>query len=334
MQTFSVGVVGAGQIVRDVHLPVLFALPEVRVAWIADAHAARVRQLGRDYGIPAVVASERPADLPPCDVALLGIPTHVRGAYYEELARRRAAVFAEKPFAIAADDHERFAAAFPEHRVACGYMRRYYRATAILRHCVTARPFGALRAVRAAEGARATKTGFDATFLDRPSRDGGGVLWAIGCHLLDLVGHLTGAADGEVVEHDVVFDADTDREASAEIRFSGHDDTGPWSVPTRFRTSWLAPQSNRIALEFERATVSSALQPDARVTAELRDGGRLSLDLDASAPWATTSYQAFHLEWREFLDGVAHERPTRIAASTSLLTTRLIDRLLASRSRG
>jgi predicted dehydrogenase len=328
VRAFSIGVVGAGQIVRDVHLPVLCALPAVRVAWISDAQVARAQALGRDYGVPSVAAPENPADLPPCDVALLGIPTHARGPYYEALAARGTAVLAEKPFAIGARDHERFAALFPAHRVGCGYMRRFYRSTAILRRTVEARPFGALVALRAAEGGRATKTGFDSSFLDRPSRDGGGVLWGIGCHLLDLLAHLTSASEFEILGHDVVFDADTDREASAEIRFTGRS-----SVVARFCTSWLGPQTNRVELAFENATVSAAIQPGGAVTVELLDGGRLALDLGTNEPWALTPYQAFHLEWRAFLDGIAAERPSLVAASSSLVTTRLIDRLLAAGSR-
>jgi predicted dehydrogenase len=325
VRAFSIGVVGAGQIVRDVHLPVLCALPEARVAWIADAQAARAQALGRDYGVLSVAAPPNPGELPPCDVVLLGIPTHARGPYYEALAARGTAVLAEKPFAIGARDHERFAALFPAHRVGCGYMRRFYRSTEILRRAVATRPFGALVAVRAAEGGRATKTGFDSSFLDRPSREGGGVLWGIGCHLLDLLAYLTSASEFEILGQDVVFDADTDREASAEIRFGS-------SVVARFCTSWLGPQTNRVELAFENATVSTAIQPGGTVAVELRDGGRMALDLETNEPWALTPYQAFHLEWREFLGGLTAERPSLVAASSSLLTTQLIDRLLAAGS--
>jgi hypothetical protein len=39
------------------------------------------------------------------------------------------------------------------------------------------------------------------------------------------------------------------------------------------------------------------------------------------------------LEWRDFLDGIARERPSRSAASTSLLTARLVDELLPPETR-
>lgn len=318
----TVGIVGAGQIVRDIHLPVLLGLPGVRVAWIADAAPERARALGRDYGIHAVAGAASPGQLPPADVALLGIPAHAREGYLRAFAERGTAVLAEKPFAIGAHDHERFAALFPEHRLACGYMRRFYRSTTILRRTVAARPFGALLALGVAEGGRAAKSGFDTTFQDRASAHGGGVLWAIGCHLLDLALHLTDASAFEIVSKDVVFDADTDREATATLDLQG--------VPTRFCVSWLGPQEDRVTLEFERASVSAGLSPDSAVLAMLRDGSRLALGLDAEERLAaTTSYQAFHLEWREFLDGVERGTPSRISASTSLLTTRLVDALLA-----
>ncbi len=333
MKQLTVGVVGAGQIVRDIHLPVLAALPDVRVAWIVDAVADRARAAGRDFGIPAIEAPGDPAALPACDVALLGVPAHVREGYFRAFAVRATAVLAEKPFTIGATDHRRCADLFPEHRVACGYMRRFYEGTATLRRAVLDRPFGAVRAVRIAEGDRAKKTGFDATFLDRPSRDGGGVLWAIGCHVLDLAVYLTDAREFEIVSRDVVFDADTDREASAEILLRGRDEAGSWTVPFQFCASWLGPQSNRVEIEFERATVAAGLGPDSVVSAELASGARLALSRDGSPAEARTSYQAFYLEWRDFLDGVAHSRASRIAASTSLLTTQLVDALLGERAR-
>jgi hypothetical protein len=98
----------------------------------------------------------------------------------------------------------------------------------------------------------------------------------------------------------------------------------------QFCVSWLGPQEDRVTLEFESATVAASLGPDAPVVARLRDGSRLTLDLETEDRLAaTTSYQAFHLEWREFLDGVERGTPSRIGASTSLLTTRLVDALLA-----
>jgi len=333
MMQFSVGVVGAGQIVRDIHLPVLAGMPGVRIAWIVDSVAERARAAGRDFGIRAIDVPAAPDALPACDVAFLGIPAHARAAYFQTFAARGTAVLAEKPFSIGAADHRRFADLFPEHRLACGYMRRFYASTTLLRRCVIDRPFGAVRALRIAEGDRASKTGLDATFLDRPSRDGGGVLWAIGCHLLDLAVHLTGASHFEVLESDVVFDGDTDREASAEISLSGGRDDGAWSVPVRFCASWLGPQSNRVEVEFERAILAADLGPDSPVSADLRAGARLALALEGGPPAARTSYQAFHLEWRDFLDGLERERPSRIAASTSLLTTRLVDALLGERAR-
>jgi hypothetical protein len=85
--------------------------------------------------------------------------------------------------AINATDHERFAACFP-HRIAYGFMRRFtqHHDPAAPRHS-----FGALLSVRVAGGRAASPASTPPS--GPPSADGGGVLWAIGCHLLDLALH-------------------------------------------------------------------------------------------------------------------------------------------------
>src|SRR5205807_335883 len=119
--TLSVGVVGAGTIAREVHLPVLSAMPKVRIAWVADRDDVRARALARAFRLPAVSLPPCPSELPPCQAVLLAIPVGARGGYYQALAARGTAVFAEKPFALTATDHQQFLSLFPPHAIACGY---------------------------------------------------------------------------------------------------------------------------------------------------------------------------------------------------------------------
>src|SRR5579862_6214536 len=123
MRRFGVGVIGAGDIVRQMHLPVLLNVPSVQVTWIYDHDEGRCVNLARAYGVRAVAAAT-PSDLPECDVALLAIPMAARSSYLDEFAGRGSAVLCEKPFALAVADHEHFVSQYPAHRLGCGYMRR------------------------------------------------------------------------------------------------------------------------------------------------------------------------------------------------------------------
>jgi len=132
MKSFSVGIVGAGAITRNIHLPVLLAMPNVRVAWLADASANRADALGKVHGVKSLAATS-PEGLPDCDVVLLAIPVGVRAAYFNALAARGAAVFTEKPFASNLAEHRRILDLFEPHRIGCGFMRRFYRGTRTVR---------------------------------------------------------------------------------------------------------------------------------------------------------------------------------------------------------
>ncbi|MCB1022651.1 MAG: Gfo/Idh/MocA family oxidoreductase, partial [Acidobacteria bacterium] len=94
-----IGIVGAGDIVRAVHLPVLLAMPQAQVEWLCDVDTNRAKTMSKAYGPRAVEAPRDPGDLPEADVVLLATPYGVRRPYYEALRARGTAIYVEKPFA-------------------------------------------------------------------------------------------------------------------------------------------------------------------------------------------------------------------------------------------
>jgi len=56
-----------------------------------------------------------------------------RSEYLNEFSARGAAVFCEKPFAVSEAEHRRIVGQFPVHALGCGYMRRFYGSTRLMR---------------------------------------------------------------------------------------------------------------------------------------------------------------------------------------------------------
>lgn len=332
MSVFSVGVVGAGSIVGSMHLPVLMSMPQVRVAWIADASAERAAGLARAYQVPRGLGARGPSELPEADVVLLAIPVAPRTPYYEALGPRGTAVFAEKPFALTAADHERFASFYPPERIGCGYMRRMYASTMLLRRLIAEEWFGPLRRMRIAEGGRTTKTGVDSSYQDLTTDEGGGILINLACHSLDLAFWMTEATGYVVESKRVVFDGATDRKAEATICLTGRPGGPEADVPLEFVCSWLDRQDNTITLTFDRAAVVAGTGAGAAVHVRSAGHRENGAQLMAVERGATTSNQAFYLEWREFLRGIEAREPGAMAATTCLATTRLVDELLERRA--
>jgi len=327
MTRFSVGVVGCGQIARTVHLPVLLNMPRVRLAWVADRSSERAGAVGALFGLKAVNA-QCAQDLPECDVVLLAIPVGARAAYWQGLAAKKVAVLAEKPFAATSREHRRIAELFPPHRLACGYMRRFYGSTILLCHLLTHQWFGPLRRLRIAEGARTTRTGVDYSFFDEQGLSPGGVLADLGCHTLDLALYLTGAQGFEVESCDLAWDGRVDRKASARIRLKNSCALPDEGVELDHCVSWLDRQENRVELQFEQVSLWAGLTPGAQVFMGNPMRSFEALRLASSAPTgASTSNQAFYLEWDAFLTGLETERESPISACSAALTTVLLEQL-------
>lgn len=328
MSPFSIGIIGAGEITRKLHLPVLLSMPEVEVAWLWDRRESQAEMVGRAHRVkwlsPATSQS-----IPECDVALLAIPIEARAEYLDVFAQRRTAVLCEKPFAASRIQHQQLIGAFPGHRLAAGYQRRFHQSTLLLRRILAEGWFGALQRIRLAEGDRSRGSGVDHSFLD--DGQGGatrGVLFDLGTHGLDLILHITSATGFRITSSEVIFDGRIDRRVRARASLLGVQAAGAQGVDLDFCVSWLDRQSNLLELHFERATVWCNLSPGAEVF--IGDPARPAQCVRLSGgTGATTPNQAFYLEWREFLRGVREQEPSTLSARTSLLTTELMEELLA-----
>ena len=327
MTALTIGVVGAGDIARRAHLPVLAHLPDVRVTWIADSRLERARTLGDAYGIAAVKAAG-PADLPACDVALLAIPVDARTPYLEHFAALGTAVFCEKPFALSAVEHARLVDLFQPHALACGYMRRYFRWAVLLRRLVADRPLGPLRSIEIGEGGRSKGSGSDASFLDDPRLGASrGVLADLGSHGIDLAVHLSDARSFSVESCVRTLDGAVDRQVTADILL-GTESQPQNGVELRFCVSWLERQTNQIRLRFDHALVWSELGVSGTVYMGDPGDPRTCIALNGPDRGATTYNQAFYLEWQAFIAGLLARRESSISARSALLTTSIVESLL------
>lgn len=323
----SVGIVGAGEITRRAHLPVLLNMPDVKVAWLADRQPGRAISLAGAYGIAPVHAA-RADQLPPCDIALLAIPLDARGDYLENFRRNGTAVMCEKPFSFTAADHRLLASQFPGHSLAVGFMRRFYKSTALLRHLVDSKVFGPLLGIDVHEGNRSKGSGVDASFLDDPRLGAArGVLMDLGSHSIDLALYVSGARQFQVIECSRLMDAGVDRQVAASLDLFVERPELP--VRMNFGVSWLERQSNRVHLKFEYTSVWSDLSVGGEVF--LGDPRRPAQCATVQMPLVggTNFNQAFYLEWREFIDGWREKRASRIAAANTWLTTAVVEMLLA-----
>jgi predicted dehydrogenase len=261
----SVGVIGAGDIARKVHLPVLLIMPDVQVTWVFDSNLDRTCTVAKANGLRAVDPCS-PAELPPCDVALIAIPVRVRGACCDTFSARETAVLAEKRFAVSAVEHLAISERFEPHRLARGYMRRFYSSTRPLRDLVRTRPFGRPVRMKISEWNRTTGSHVDRSYLDDSRQSAlGGILSELGCHSLDVALFITGARAFDAQACELVFDGAVDRKISATIRLAESEYLPDSGLCLDYCVSWLDRQTNTMTLEFENYTVWSEIRPGGEV---------------------------------------------------------------------
>lgn len=324
MKMFHIGIVGAGRISHDIHIPVLLHMPNVSIEWVTDINKERVKKVALAYGLKAIEL-RHPSNLPNCDVALLAIPVGVRADYYQAFAQKGVAVFAEKPFALTLEDHKRFLEMFPPYSIGCGYMRRMYGSSRLLKQIISEGWFGEPIAIRISEGGRTTATGVDKSYIDELNVSGGGVLMELGCHTLDLAFFITNATGFEILEQSLIMDGQIDRKVDAKFHlFRGFEYN---KCLLDYCVSWLDRQKNTIEVEFPNILLVASLKPDISVKIQRINKARKSAEMYFPNLKVKTSNQAFFMEWSEFFDGLENKKPSAVAADKAALTTDAIDQL-------
>ena len=321
----SIGIVGAGEIVRTIHLPVLSSCEGVRLAYIADKNSRAADFLAKTFRTSAVTVSEDADELPPADVVLLAVPAAARTRYYELFANRGAAVLAEKPLATSLRDAQRACALFPDFALACGFQRRGYATVALARTLIAENWFGPLRSISIAEGALTTKTGVDSRFYDEGG-SGGGVLMDLGCHSLDIALFISGATSVTIERQRFVMDGEVDREIEAQMILQ----TLQGACALDYLVSWLQPTENLIRLRFDNCVASFSVRPADRIEVRGLSDSHIA-SLSANAAGASTIYQAFYLEWKAFLRGVRNHEPSMFSAQSALPTVAAVEALYNAR---
>jgi predicted dehydrogenase len=317
-----VGIVGVGQMATEAHLPVLLGLPQVRVAWIVDKNDYKASRLARAIGIKPTRLPHDLAHLPPADVVLLAIPYGARLPFYERFSDSEAAVYVEKPFAATRAEHDRLTAMFRPHQLGCGFQRRSSAIVRRLQDVVAAGLFGRLLSVRVEFGGPGTRSG---TYQSDLALAGGGMLLDVAVHGLDAALFASGATDVSVMcvrmLREQGFDVHT--EATVEVSAGGG---GRFNLEVL--VSALQFTAMMTVYRFEHATVTDAIQEEGIlwVTPAQAKEPRYRLE-DRLPAYPRTAAQLLNEHWSRFLEAVRTGRPNYTCASTTAVTSSLIDQL-------
>ncbi|MBK9180745.1 MAG: Gfo/Idh/MocA family oxidoreductase [Acidimicrobiales bacterium] len=288
----TVGIVGAGEIVASIHLPVLLRRKDVTVAYVADTSRSALVRVEQRFGVSGRLLAGHGDPLPETDAVLLSIPIGAREHYYEQLVSCTGALYLEKPVARAEDELMSLVRLLSDLKgpVVAGYQRRMYANVRYLARAVSEGALGRPLRLIASEGGRTGATGVRSGFRDDVALSGGGVLMDLGCHAVDLAHWIMGSGAGVPLAGRFVFDEMIDRDVRLDFCLDGSGGTVEASVAV----SWLHDLRPELTVVFEDGSVTTGTKPAESVELVLPSGERRTVP---ALGGASSIGEAFNTAW-------------------------------------
>src|SRR5579863_878681 len=193
---FRLGIVGAGLITQQAHLPAAIASSSIDLTAIVDSSPGRAAALAREFGIDVRTSTELEDVLPLIDGAVIATPNDTHGSLGLQCIRAGVALLIEKPLCTTVSEAEKLVVEARDARVtlATGYSTRFRDNVALLKELLDAREFGSVRRFVHQFGSSGGWAPLSAYTLKRKAI-GGGVLVVTGTHFLDRLLHYWGEPD-------------------------------------------------------------------------------------------------------------------------------------------
>ncbi|MFB6105931.1 MAG: Gfo/Idh/MocA family protein [Halobacteriaceae archaeon] len=325
MQEATVGVVGAGWMATDYHIPAYRAHGGSRVVAVAELNPDRRRAVAEEFGLAGYADVESMLAGEDLDVVSICTPPSTHRDVFLAAVEAGCHVFCEKPLTVdaASAAEMRDAAEASGVVTQVGYNARYYENTKRVVAMVRADLLGELVEARTVHHSTPPSQSW---YYD-PAVSGGGVLRDLGPHLLDV--HLELFGTPEVsrsrtrrVRTEAVEDA-----VDVGLEFDG--------VPVTLSVSWSQPDVySRTSVvgtdgwvEYDQERLEGAIHGR---DFEFRHGESPLVDLGVTSLFGATSDDAQTERIHDFVDHVlAGDPDTAVPASRGATVVELIDDIYA-----
>lgn len=186
-EKLRLGIVGCGQIVRQLHLPAIALVPAIQVAVLIDRDIDLAQDLAAKFDLQVAISN----DIALCqqvDAALIALPHALHAPIATTLLNKGLHVLVEKPMATSVQEAQAMIEAAQQADVvlAVGLMRHFYSNMRFVKRALDSDMFGAVKRVWAEESVPFDRIQAPAFYVDR-NTPGSGVLADTGAHSLDLL---------------------------------------------------------------------------------------------------------------------------------------------------
>lgn len=324
---FRLGLIGAGAVTREMHLPGALASERLVVAALVDPVLPRAERLARDFGINPKIAARVEDVIQDVDGVMIATPNNTHRDIAVACLDAGVPCLIEKPLATTISDAEAICAAADRSRkvAAVGYTTRFRDEVVLLKELLDSRYFGAVKRFHYQEGTMGGWTPASGFTTDRAAT-GGGVLVTTGTHFMDRMLYWFGYPDGSTL----IDDSKGGPESYCLAKF--HYTNGEAPFEGTLLLSKIMPIKPGLAIETEKGSVVFPMgraplqflprnEPSVR-TVIARDGRKLFSTLKSDS----------QLEIEDFIEACRGKVAPMVDARAGLLSVKLIQETYQRRS--
>ena len=322
-----IGIIGAGDIVSNVHLPVLFAIGNLTISWICDINNTKASSLAKAFNIPYQEFPKNLNSLPETDIVLLAIPIGTRDEYYKAFKERSCAIYVEKPFSLSTEHHKKICSYFAPYKLACGLQRRSWGPTLSVKKIIESNIFGEIKKVNFQFGKPGQVGG--SKFFQDVRISGGGMISEFGVHGIDTILFCTSSKLLKINDIKMMTEDGFDTHTNANLVLR---DTLGRDIECNLLVTCQEETNNNLEFIFNNLKVSFSLfDLEGKISVQHLQDSKLDdilLDsMDRKGFYPLTTYQIFYEHWMSFIEAIVTNKANYTCASETLNTTELLETL-------
>lgn len=213
------GIAGCGRFAENTFIPTLHLLPKSKLVSVYSSDAKRSMAIAEKFGVPNHFSDYSEFLRSDIDCVYIASANYNHYAQVLEAARAGKHILCEKPLALNSKEAKEMVDVCRENKVclSINYVHRFHPLVIKAKEIVQKGMIGKIVSVSASYNADYPP---DENFRFKKALSGGGALWDIGTHMIDLLRYL----GGEVVQikgyvDNVIYKSEVDDFASAIVKF-------------------------------------------------------------------------------------------------------------------
>lgn len=329
MKTINIGIIGCGAVAENCHFPALKRVPRLNILALSEVNKARLKEVKKKICLHETFFTNNYHEVlnnPEIDAVLILTPPNLHARITVDAIKAGKHVFCEKPFIFTTKEASEVLHALHHNKVKLmvGYNFRFLPHFAKMKKFVEKGTIGKIIVVT---------TNFFSSIKNYPSvtgfqfknEMGGGALFEMGCHHIDLIRWIVGevkAVKASIWKFDPSITADDN--ALVCLDFAN-------GVIGSVNISWSAPSLHRVEIFGEEGIIRADLS---KPYLELYLQGKSIFKHGAIEIPAKSVMSSYSLELNHFADCILKEKEPLVGAEDGIQVLKIVSKCYESARTG